>query len=89
MICTKAPSLILMMCTHVQKDFPPGHWGSPSAPFGHKMSSCTSALCERSGEGGGGTREMLLTVLLSNWRKGLAVDRKSNLERQRAEMKVE
>jgi hypothetical protein len=32
---------------------------------------------------------MLLTVLLSNLRRGLTVDRKSKLERQREEMKTE
>jgi hypothetical protein len=32
---------------------------------------------------------MLLTLLLSNLREGLTVDRKSKLERQRAEMKME
>jgi hypothetical protein len=32
---------------------------------------------------------MLLTVLLSNSRRGLTVDRKSKLERQREEMKIE
>jgi hypothetical protein len=32
---------------------------------------------------------MLLTVLLSNLREGLTVNRKSKLERQRTEMNVE
>jgi len=56
-------------------------------PVGHRITSCTSALREKNGEGSA-TKEILMTVLLSNSRKGLTADRKSKLDRQRAEMKV-
>jgi hypothetical protein len=52
------------------------------------MSSGISPLCERSGDGGA-TKEMLLTVLLSNSRRGLTVDRETKLECQAERIKIE